>query len=412
MQVTVSAGEKELSPRLRWLSRHVVAVVVLSAAVFAVPSLLHWAFTGQMVVGDFLDITVYRAGGAALLHGEPLYEADLRVAVGSFPFTYTPFAAVLFTPLALIPAWLCQALVIPSHIALLAAVVWRCLRCIGHHPDRELRRAAVAITAVLFVLEPITWTMWLGQINLLLLAVVLFDLTARGRWSGVGLGIATGIKLTPGLFIVYLLCTRRFRAAAAAAITAAATTGAGFLIAPEDSARYWGGTFLDNTRFSETDGSGNLSINGLIARLVGVGDAQRVVWLICAIAVVALGIGLAAVARARGHELFGLTLCGLTATAVSPFSWSHHWVWIAPLAVLAIRFASPTAIAGLLALTFAWPVHVLFGLDIHFPVLGISAVPPWQGVEILYGNAYLLVFAGALAAGHQVRARARTQFLP
>ncbi|MER7011899.1 glycosyltransferase 87 family protein [Saccharopolyspora sp. NPDC000359] len=373
-----------------------VVVVALAAAVFVVPPLLHWALTGRLVVGDFLDITVYRAGGAALLHGDPLYEADLPVPVGSFPFTYTPFAAVLFTPLALVPAWLCQAVVIPSHLALLAAVVWRCLRRTGHPASRELRRAAAAITAVLFVLEPVTWTMWLGQINLLLLAIVLFDLTARGKWAGVGVGIAAGTKLTPGLFIVYLLCTRRFRAAATAAITTAATTGAGFLAAPSDSARYWGGTFLDNTRFSQPDGSGNLSINGLLIRLIGVDDTQRLIWVVLAM----------------GHELFGLTLCGLTATAVSPFSWSHHWVWTAPLALLAIRHAPLAVITGLVALTFAWPVHILFGLDIHFPVLGITAVPPWHGVEVLCGNAYLLVFAGALVAGHRMREPATTQDLP
>ncbi|WP_019812141.1 glycosyltransferase 87 family protein [Saccharomonospora halophila] len=379
------------------------AVIMVSAAVFVVPPLLQWAFTGTLIVGDFLDVTVYRAGGAALLHGEPLYETALQVGTGSFPFTYPPFAAVVFVPLALVPAWLCQALVIPVHVVLLAAVVQRCLRWMGCPDTRQLRRATVALTAVVFLLEPITWTMWLGQINLILLAIVLFDLTAGRRWAGIGVGIATGIKLTPGFFIVYLLCTRRFRAAGTAMATAAATVGLGFLIAPGDSARYWAGTFLDNTRFEATDSTGNLSINGVVARLMGVGDAQRVVWLVLAITVAIIGLAVATAAHRNGRVLLGLTLCGLTATAISPFSWSHHWVWLAPLTVLAATHASRVMLVCLAVLTFAWPVHVILNMDIHFPVLGISTLPPWHGLRILYGNAYLIVFTGALILAHRER---------
>ncbi|MBA8826919.1 alpha-1,2-mannosyltransferase [Saccharopolyspora lacisalsi] len=377
------------------------SVLVVSVAVFLAPSLLQWAFTGRLVFGDFLDVTVYRAGGAALLHGEPLYAANLPVGTGSFPFTYPPFAAVVFAPMAFVPAWLCRALVIPVHIGLLTAVVRKCLRCMGHPDTRQLRRSSTALTAIVFLLEPIAWTMWLGQLNLVLLALVLVDLTADRRWSGLGVGIATGLKLTPGLFIVYLLCTRRFRAAGTAMVTSAVTIGLGFLSAPGDSARYWAGTFLDNTRFEATASPSNLSINGTVARLIGTGDVQRIGWLVLAIGVTIIALTTASRAHADGRVLLGLTLCGLTSTAVSPFSWSHHWVWIAPLAILAIAHASGALLACLAVLTFAWPVHIVLGLDMHFPVLGISALPPWHGLEILYDNAYLIVFAGALVATHR-----------
>ncbi len=195
--------------QVRWLSRHMVAILVTSAALFALPALLHWAGTGTLILGDFLDVTVYRAGGSALLRGEPLYAADLPVAAGAFPFTYPPFAAVLFTPLTLLPSWLCRALVIPVHLGLLTAVVRTCLRRSARPAGAELKRATMALTALVFLLEPLAWTMWLGQINLVLLAVVLWDLTGRSRWAGVGAGIAAGIKLTPALFIGYLLVTRR-----------------------------------------------------------------------------------------------------------------------------------------------------------------------------------------------------------
>ncbi|WP_216204722.1 hypothetical protein [Amycolatopsis aidingensis] len=118
--------------------------------------------------------------------------------------------------------------------------------------------------------------------------------------------------------------------------------------------------------------------------------------MVLAAAVALTGLVLAARWAREGHGLAGLTLCGLTATAVSPFSWSHHWVWLGPLAVLAVLHASRAQAVTLGLLTFAWPVHILFGMDIHFPVLGISMLPGWHGLEALYGNAYLLVFAGTL----------------
>ena len=65
-------------------------------------------------------------------------------------------------------------------------------------------------------------TIYLGQVNLVLLALILWDLsqpdTGKSRWwKGFGTGIAAGIKLTPLIFIPYLLVARKFRQAAMAA---------------------------------------------------------------------------------------------------------------------------------------------------------------------------------------------------
>lgn len=377
------------------------SVIGTAAALFAVPTLLQWAFTGNLVVGDFLDVTVYQAGGVALLNGEPLYQGGLPVGGGrEFPFTYPPFAAAIFTPLALIPEWACKVLVIPAHLALLAAVVRRCLRLSGTSDvaAAQLRRATAALTAIVFLLEPITWTMWLGQINLVLLAMVLFDLTRGGRWAGIGTGVATGIKLTPGLFMIYLLFARRFRAAATAAATAATTIGIGFVVAPDDSIRYWSGVFLNSTRFAPASGQGNLSINGLLIRLLGNGQLQLILWITIAILVTIVALTLAGKAHSDGHVLLGSTLTGLTTSAVSPFSWSHHWVWLAPLAIIAILHASRVLLPPLAVLTFAWPIHIILGLNMGFPVLGIATLPAWHGVELVYNNAYLICFIAALLA--------------
>ncbi|SDJ88858.1 alpha-1,2-mannosyltransferase [Actinopolyspora mzabensis] len=372
------------------------AVVAVALTAFAAPTLLQWMLIGTPVLGDFLDVTVYRAGGAALLNGEPLYESDLPALTGSYPFTYPPFAAIIFTPLSFVPTWLCRALVIPAHMLLLVTVVRELLRHANAASIRERRRATVAVVALVFLVEPLTWTMWLGQINLLLLALVLLDLVGEHRSSGVAVGIATGIKLTPGLFIVYLMCTRRFGMAARAAGATAATIGLGFLVAPHDSLRYWSGVFADNSRFGATAGQGNLSINGAVARMLGDGDLRVLLWLVLAGIAVVAGLAVATAVHNRGEVLLGLTLCGLTTTAVSPFSWSHHWVWLGPLTILALLYAPKSVCAVLGVLTFAWPVHIILGLESHFPVLGISTFPPWHGFEMVYGNAYLITFVGTL----------------
>ncbi|WP_157734727.1 glycosyltransferase 87 family protein [Actinopolyspora erythraea] len=372
-----------------------------ATVLFVVPSLLQWVFTGTLIIGDFLDVTVYQAGGIALLNGESLYQGGLPVGGGrEFPFTYPPFAAAVFTPLSFIPQWACTALVIPVHLALLVTVVRKCLRLSDTSvlPANQTRRATAALTAILFLMEPITWTMWLGQINLVLLAVVLFDLTRSSRWAGIGTGLAAGLKLTPGLFMVYLLFVRRFYAAATAAAAAATTIGVGFVIAPDASTRYWSGVFLDNTRFEPTDSPANLSISGLLARLLGTGEPQRILWLLIAIVVAVVALALADKAHADGRVLLGLTVTGLATSAVSPFSWSHHWVWLAPLGIIAILGAPRMLLAPLAVLTFAWPMHIILGLNMGYPVLGISALPPWHGLELVYDNSYLICFLATLIA--------------
>src|SRR5690606_46607 len=107
-------------------------------------------------------------------------------------------------------------------------------------------------TALAVALEPTRETLGFGQVNLLLFALVMADLVGMrlrsaavlaarrggadpglggfrgfwlsGAWAGAGIGLATAVKLTPGLFIVYLLVSRQRRAAAVASVTAAAAS--------------------------------------------------------------------------------------------------------------------------------------------------------------------------------------------
>ncbi len=135
------------------------------------------------------------------------------------------------------------------------------------------------LTVVATGLDPVRTTLYLGQINLVLLALVVGDLLGRpeSRWRGVGVGLAAAVKLTPLLFVVYLLVTGRRRAAATAVGVFAAAGVLGFLLAPADSVDYWlHGTFAAADRISDVAGLSNHSLNGLLARLGSRRSGSRV----------------------------------------------------------------------------------------------------------------------------------------
>ena len=187
-----SGAGRSLLPIVLWL---VALAVVLG---------LHAA----NVAGGFrqlglLDLQVYRMGGHAILHGEPLYAG--AYAHDGLPFTYSPVAAVLFTLLDLM-GWVAAAVVITA--ASLAALVRSCWICVCRATSAEGgRRAWMMAIVVLAALAawPTRSTIELGQINILLMWLVLEDvlgLGRRARWSGVLTGLAAAIKLTPAFFVV------------------------------------------------------------------------------------------------------------------------------------------------------------------------------------------------------------------
>jgi alpha-1,2-mannosyltransferase len=247
---------------------------------------------------------------------------------------------------------------------------------------------------LLLALDPIRTTFYLGQINVVLLAVVLADLTGRpeSRLRGVGLGVAAALKLTPLLFVVYLLLTGRRRAAATAVATFAAAVGLGFLLDPADSAVYWlDGTFAVADRISPVAATSNHSLAGLLARAGAAGWVELAAAGVLAVA----GLVVAVRAHRRGQELLALTLCGLLAAAAAPFAWSHHFVWFGPLVVLLAHHAATgdrragAALVAVVVGTFAWITRL--------PGPGVGPIPS-TGLISLLPNAYLVGVIAVLVA--------------
>jgi alpha-1,2-mannosyltransferase len=351
-----------------------------------------------------LDLDVYRAGGRAVLDGSGLY--DLRFTSVKLPFTYPPLAAAVFAPLSLLPVTVARTLMVVGTLGALAWVIWRVFGILGHRGARRTNLSLLVGGACLW-LEPVQQTLGFGQVNVLLMALVLGDLLRddRSRTKGIGVGLAAGLKLTPGIFAVYLFVTGRTRAAITAVVTFVATIGFSFLLTPSEAARFWGDRlFMDSERVGGVPFVGNQSLHGFISRLAHASTAGDRWWFVVAIVVGATGMYAARQAYVRAGEVPGVLLCALTALLISPISWSHHWVYVAPALAYGVHLAIEhrsrwmwAAIGAGWALFAAWP----FSRGPHDPWMprGVIWLVPlstenrefnWHGSQLIVGNAEVL----------------------
>ncbi|MFJ4951443.1 glycosyltransferase 87 family protein [Streptomyces sp. NPDC088760] len=309
------------------------------------------------------DLLVYRAEGAAVAHGTDLY--GFTVTRWRLPATYPPFAAVLFVPAAWLPVPALKGAVLAGNVLLLATFVALSARMVSRRLSPALLCTA---TALALWLEPVFQTLLYGQINLAVTCLTLWDLTrppgARAR--GLALGIAAGIKLTPAVFVVYLLLRGRNRQAVTAAAACAGSAALGAVLLPSASADFWTRRLWETGRVGKAWIVDNQSLRGLVARILG-DPAPGLAWALPAAAVTVAGLVLAARARRDSH---GVLLTAFTALLVCPISWTHHWVWCVPL--LAVLLAEGcTRTAALVALVFTartmWLVPHEGDLDLELP---------------------------------------------
>jgi len=311
-------------------------VRVVVAAVAAVCAALSAAVMALSAVPP-CDLAVYRAGGQALVHGASLYGSQFPY---DLPFTYPPAAAWPFAVLAPLPPGLCMWL---WTFATLAVLGWVIAVSFGPVlPTRPWpRAAAVSSLIVAFgVTSPLTDHLGFGQINVFLMAMCLADLLgARPRWlpQGVLIGLATVMKLVPGLFIVYLLITRRFQSAATAAATSAGVTLLAGIVSPADSWKYFTDLLWHLSQrvgLNNNATIGNQSLQGALLRVLP-GGWVGPVWAVLAAGVLAAGMGAAWRAYRAQGDIAGAAVTGLVSVVVSPVSWPHHLVWLVPaIAVL------------------------------------------------------------------------------
>ena len=324
--------------RLRLLLREAPRRQTLLALGAGLGSLLAYALVRHLARVSMVDIVVYRAEGSAVLHHGDLY--GVTVTQWHLYATYPPFAAMLFTPTAWLSVGLLRVLVSAGNLLLLGVLAWLGAELVGW-PRRALRPALVFLAVGLGVwLEPVFTTLRYGQVNLFIDCLVLYDLNRPdgSRGKGVGIGLATAIKLTPGLFAVYLLLSGRSRAAVTAGATCAATMALGALVMPDASRSFWTGYVFETSRVGKEYIVDNQSLSGLVERLLHTEAPGPLALLPTALTAVAgLAVAVAIHRNAEGFpraRAWSVLCTAITGLLVSPISWTHHWVWCVPLLVL------------------------------------------------------------------------------
>ncbi len=389
------------------------SILILSVIPLVAMGFGLWGWQHEWVLG--VDSAVYRAGALTLLNGDPLYDANTLPVEpwwALLPFTYPPTAALLFIPLAVVPTQVAWGVL--TAVSLLAMAL--CVRiAIGALPKPSAEgprwwaspaRSTIAFFLVFLGLEPVWRTIFLGQINLILMALVMLDILvigARGsRWGGVLVGIAAAVKLTPIVFLGHLFITGRRMDAIRGLITFVVMQGLMFLIIPHDAARYWTHTLPDTGRIGPVHWAGNQSLNALMNRFTELAPwASKAAMGIGALLAIP-AIWLVLRFHRKGQALAAMLVTAFWILLISPISWTHHWVWVVPLVVLLVSRLPQTTPAtawkrwlGTFAVFFVFISCVLLilpngrNVELHWKV--------WQNI---LGSAYILmplVLAVALA---------------
>ncbi|MFD0360639.1 mannosyltransferase [Nocardia sp. GCM10030253] len=338
-----------------------LAVSVLGLSVLA---RLLWMLLSKNGM-NLVDLHVYVDGSAALLT-DRLYDFTYAEKTPDFPlpFTYPPFAALVFFPLHFLPFTVIAVLWLLATVAALYGVVWISLELIlGAQRVREpgWRAAAVGWTAVGVWLEPVRTTLDYGQVNVFLVLGAMVAVRSSRWWlSGLLVGVVAGIKLTPAITGLYFVARRRWATVICSAVVFGATVGLSFLIAHTEAQRYFGTLLGDASRIGPVGSVWNQSLRGTLSRILGY-DVESGPWWIAAMLVVAALAFLAWRTLGSDDRMGTLIMVQLFGLMVSPISWSHHWVWLLPT-VLWLVYGPMRQVAGARIIAGYWLVTMLIGV--------------------------------------------------
>ena len=359
-----------------------------------------WAWAARVYYKaphGFVDLAVYRFGIRAWWHGGDMYGKLPPTVAGHLPFVYPPITVLVLGPLDWV-SW-GHAIILTELASLAALAVVGYLTFLRVFPGAGRRGALLAAAVLLpasLLLEPVWDTIWYGQINIVLMAMVVVDCLAGGRrWPrGVLIGVAAAIKLTPAVFLVYFLLRKDYRSALRMTITAAVITLLGFAVSWSGSLKYWFGSSGGARSISGSAFFTNQTIAGALARWNWPHGVQTALWLtgsLLLLGVTALGI--------RRATRMADTPLALVVTAgfgliVSPTSWSNHWVFVVPAVIVLAGRAWQRP-------SLRWTLACLAVLTVFYtaPFLGLTPrTARWSLLDQLPGNAFTLLGIALLVA--------------
>lgn len=348
------------APRTRRLATPLQAAAP-ALLIASVAARLAWTYLAPNGA-NFVDLHVYLGGAAAIDHPGTLYSYVYADQTPDFPlpFTYPPFAAVVFYPLHLLPFPLVAFLWQVATMAALYGAIRVSQRLMGV-PAGAGHRVAMLWTAITIWIEPLRSTFDYGQVNVLLMLVVLWAAWSTRWWlSGLLVGVAAGIKLTPAIAGVYLLGARRWGAAVFSAVVFLATVGVSVLVVGDQARYYFTDLLGDAHRVGPIATSFNQSWRGGISRILG-HDAGFGPLVVAALAVTAALAVLAWRALDPTDRLGRLLVVELFGLLLSPISWTHHWVWLVPLMIWAIH-GPPRGWPGARIVGWGWLALTIVGV--------------------------------------------------
>lgn len=388
-------------------------------AVAAVAELVSIIMVSAINPSDHIDGEVYWLGAKAWLHGHDLYHNLPATETGlRLPFIYPPFAAIVFSPLG----WLSRSgaitvLMVSTHVALLVTlylVLGTSALFTGPLGGQQRREKVLLLTAAALPLctiaEPVLQTIIYAQINVVLMAMVALDCLWRINGPrnlpyprGLLIGLAAAVKLTPAVFLLFLVLRRDFRATLVAIATFVGTALIGAVLAFNDSREFWlSQMFSSGTVSFGSDYPGNASIyagnqslRALLSRLGLPEPWQTLVLGVLILLALALAIAGMVHAQRQHNPPLAMTINGILGLLASPISWSHHWVWAIPALVLLVTGSAARR---------DWPLLTATALTAGFFIMGPHWKVPqgdfkelhWNFFEQLIGNAYTYFGIGFL----------------
>jgi Protein of unknown function (DUF2029). len=271
----------------------------------------------------FFDLDFYRRALAAVANGQILYEV----------LAYPPITLIVLSPLRGLPErpanMLWTGTSILTVIALAALMVALAMRSRWPEMPASAKIWRCSFAAIILVGSiPVLSQLTNGQLSLMVATLTFLD--AAGvfprKLRGIGVGLAAAMKLTPLIFLPHFALTRQWRKLWAAGAAFLAAGAIGFALFPADSVYFW--THADSTEVQGPARVDNLSVLGLLTRILPDPGVARWIWLVCA----AL-IGVAAYWRAqqhfrRGEHVPAALVIGCASTAVAPIAWPHYLIWI------------------------------------------------------------------------------------
>lgn len=289
-----------------------------------------------------LDFNVYRTGARAYLGLEgdtALYDAELWHVSGDswLPFTYPPFAVLFFLPYALIPAGigavLHTGLLIVSMLVVVHLIITRTPR-LNEFLRRQSRwRHAVLAGLLVFLVGfsgPWRESMSFGQINAVLMAVVLLDILGTRRAvlpRGLLTGLVAGVKLTPLAMGLFFLAQRDWKAILWMGIGFFGSIAAGFFITAKGSVYFWTEALFTTSRVGNDADMYTVTLKAFSQRLGLSDQGASFAWIGLSLVTIVLGYLATRRLLASGEVVAAVGVVATVMLMISPISWFHHWVW-------------------------------------------------------------------------------------